>query len=89
MKVIFTEHAKDRIRKRKINEEEVIDIIRYPEKILKREGKYYAQKNIGRAKIEVVYQENPLVLLHTKVGNLLVGFSGCSKKSDSCFATIC
>ncbi|MBI2046795.1 DUF4258 domain-containing protein [Candidatus Pacearchaeota archaeon] len=65
MKVIFTEHAKDRIRKRKISEEEVIDAIKYPEKTLKREEKYYARKNIGRAEIEVVYEKDNYIKVIT------------------------
>ena len=43
--------------KRKINEDEVIQTIKYPEKLVKIEGLYYAQKNIMRANIEVVYEK--------------------------------
>ena len=55
MNIIFTEHAKSRIMKRKITEDEVLNTIKHPEILSKREGKYYAQKDIGRGKIEVVY----------------------------------
>jgi len=61
MNIIFTEHAKDRIKKRKITEDEVINAIKYPEKTEKREGKYYAQKNIGRGKIEVAYEKEKYI----------------------------
>ncbi|MBI2045729.1 DUF4258 domain-containing protein [Candidatus Pacearchaeota archaeon] len=44
MKIVFTEHAKDRMKKRKISEEEVIEAIKYPDKLSKKEGKYYAKK---------------------------------------------
>ena len=61
MKIKYTEHAKERLEKRKITEDEVTNTIRFPEKLTKEHGKYYAQKDIGRGKIEVVYGriENP------------------------------
>ena len=65
MKIIFTEHVKDRIKKRKITEEEIILTIKLPEKIRKREGKYYAQKDIGRGKIEVVYKKDKYINIIT------------------------
>ena len=65
MEIIFTEHIKDRIEKRKITEEEIINTIKYPEKTYKREGKYYAQKNIGRGKIEVVYEKDKYIKIIT------------------------
>ena len=55
MEIIFTEHVKGRIKKRKITEDEIINTIKYSDKTIKRKGKYYAQKDIGRGKIEVVY----------------------------------
>lgn len=65
MKIIFTEHAKDRLKKRRISEDEVIDAIKYPEKTTKREGKYYVQKNIQRAKIEIVYEKDKYIKVIT------------------------
>lgn len=65
MKIIFTEHVKDRINKRKITEEEIINTIKYPEKTYKREGKYYAKKDIGRGKIEVVYERDKYIKIIT------------------------
>ena len=65
MEIIFTEHAKERLKKRKITEEEVKEAIKYPNKILKRKGKCYVQKNIGRAKIEVVYEKGKYIKIIT------------------------
>lgn len=57
MKVIFTKHAKDRMKKRHVTEDEIIQTITSPEKMYKIEGLHYAQKNIMRANIEVVYEK--------------------------------
>ena len=65
MKIVFTEHAKDRMKKRKISEEEVIDAIMHPDKLLKKEGKYYAKKNILRANIEAVYEKENYIKVIT------------------------
>ena len=35
------------------------------EKTLKRQGKHYAQKNIGRANIEVVYEKDKYIKIIT------------------------
>jgi len=53
----FTAHAKYRLKKRELTEQEIIEAINHAEKILKKYGKYYAQKNIGRGKIEVVFEK--------------------------------
>ena len=65
MNIIFTLHAKDRMAKRKITEEEVIHAIKNSDKTFKIEGKYYAQKDIGRAKIEVVYEKDKYIKIIT------------------------
>ena len=57
MEITYTLHAKDRMKKRRITEDEIIHAIKNPDKTLKIKGKYYAQKNIGRATIEVVYEK--------------------------------
>ena len=57
MKIRLTTHAKERIEKRKITEDEIINTIKFPEKLNKKHGRYYAQKDIGRGKIEVVYEK--------------------------------
>ncbi len=61
MDIIFTEHAKERLEKRKISEEEVKEAIKYPDKIEKKKGKYYVSKNIQRANIEIVYEKDKYV----------------------------
>ena len=61
MKIVFTEHIKDRMKRRNVSEEEVINTIKYPQKISKIKEKYYAQKDIGRAKIEVVYEKDKYI----------------------------
>jgi hypothetical protein len=65
MEVIFTEHAKERMKKRKITEEEVKEVIKYPEKTEKQEGLFYARKNIQRANIEVVYEKDKYIKVVT------------------------
>ena len=61
MKIIFTEHAKGRMKKRNITEEEIINAIKNANKTLKIGGKFYAQKDIGRTKIEVVYEKDKYI----------------------------
>jgi len=58
MKIIFTEHAISRLKKRKITIEEVELVLKFPDKTRKENGKYIAKKNVGRAKIEVVYEKD-------------------------------
>ena len=53
MEIVFTNHARYRIEKRKILEEEVIDAIKHPDKTMKRHGKYYFQKKLERGIIEI------------------------------------
>lgn len=65
MKIVFTEHAKERMKKRGISEEEVINAIKYGEEVIKKLGKYYARKNIGRRKIEVVYEKENYIKVIT------------------------
>ncbi|MEK6871838.1 MAG: DUF4258 domain-containing protein [Nanoarchaeota archaeon] len=57
MEVIFTQHVKERLVKREITEKEVIDAVCYPDRLYHSQGKYFAQKNSGRGKIEVVYEK--------------------------------
>jgi len=53
MKIEFTIHALDRIKKRKILKQEIIDAIKYSDKIIKKHGKYYYQKKLDRGSIEI------------------------------------
>ena len=62
MKIIFTNHAKYRIEKRKMLEEEVIEAINYPDKTLKKQGKYYFQKRLERGTIEVSCEKTETII---------------------------
>lgn len=53
MEVELTNHAKHRIKVRKILKQEVIDAIKYPDNTDKRHGKYYFQKKLERGTIEI------------------------------------
>ena len=53
MKITFTKHSEDRLLKRKILKEEIIEIIKKPDKIIKKYGKYCYQKRLERGKIEI------------------------------------
>lgn len=65
MEIRFTRHSKERMEKRKISEDEIAQTVKYPDKLTKIEGNYYAQKNIGRAKIEVVYEKDKYIKIIT------------------------
>ena len=54
MNVIFTLHAKHKIRKRNLTEQEVRESIENPDKTTKKHGKIYFEKNLGRGTIEIV-----------------------------------
>lgn len=65
MDILFTEHSKERMKKRGITFDEVIQAIKNPNRIKKLEEKYCAQKNIGRANIEVVYLKDKYIKIIT------------------------
>ena len=65
MEIVFTEHAEYRIKKRKITKDEIINTIKYPEKTNKIGEIYYFQKDIGRGKIEVVYEKDKYIKVIT------------------------
>lgn len=54
MKIELTDHARFRLEKRNILEQELIDALHYPEKILKKHGKHYFQKTLPNGRVEVV-----------------------------------
>ena len=62
MKISFTNHAKYRVEKRKILEEEIIDAINHPDKTIKRHGKYYFQKRLERGTIEVSCEKTESII---------------------------
>ncbi|MBI2631393.1 DUF4258 domain-containing protein [Candidatus Pacearchaeota archaeon] len=55
MHIEFTDHARERMKKRNISEDEVINTIKYPEKTEKIDGIYYVQKSLGRFTLHVVF----------------------------------
>lgn len=65
MDIIFTLHARDRMRKRKITEDEVFQAIKTPDKTIKMGEKYHVQKNIGRASIEIIYEKDRYIKIIT------------------------
>ena len=65
MNIIFTEHAKEMLKKRKITREEVELGIKYPDNLKKEGGKYIAEKNIERARIEIVYEKDKYIKIIT------------------------
>jgi len=65
MQIVYTEHAKERLKKRKITLEEVEFALKNPDKTRKEEGKYIVEKDIGRAKIEVVYEKDKYIKVVT------------------------
>jgi len=58
MKIVFTHHAEDRIKIRKITKIEALDAISFPDKTVKKYGKYYYQKQLERGTIEVVVEKS-------------------------------
>ena len=65
MQIVYTEHSKERLKKRKITHEEVELALKYPDNTRKEGGKYIVQKNIGRAIIEVVYEKDKYIKVIT------------------------
>ncbi len=53
MDIIFTLHARERMERRGMLQEEVLDAIKRPDKTRKVEGTYYFQKKLDRGVIEV------------------------------------
>jgi hypothetical protein len=54
MNIKFTTHAEFRIKKRGLLKEEITRALNFPDKILKKHGKYYYQKKLDRGTIEIV-----------------------------------
>lgn len=53
MNIVFTHHALDQMKRRKIILDEVIEAIKYPDIIQKKHGKYFYNKKLNRGIIEV------------------------------------
>jgi len=65
MEIIFTKHAILRMKKRKITKDEIINSIKHPKNVSKKEGKLYIQKNIDRANIEIIYEKDKYIKVIT------------------------
>jgi len=64
MHIEFTKHARDRMKKRNISEEEVINTIKFPEKTEKDGNIYHVQKHLDRFVLKVIYiRENYIKVL--------------------------
>ena len=57
MNITLTNHAKYSLNKRKILENELVDAVKYPDKIIKKYGKHFFEKTIHRGKIEAVCEK--------------------------------
>jgi hypothetical protein len=55
MKLIYTNHAKKRMRERAITEKDILEIIEFPEYTLKRGGEIESYKKINSIMTKVVY----------------------------------
>ena len=54
MKIVFTEHAEERLERRKFLKTEIVEAMKSPDQISKKHGKYYYQKTLERGKAEIV-----------------------------------
>lgn len=59
---IFTLHARERMERRGISEEEVFDAIKRPDKTRKAEGTYYFQKKLERGMMEVCCEKTENII---------------------------
>ena len=53
MQIVFTQHAHDRIVKRKVDPFEVFEAIRRPDFIQKKHGKLFYRKTLPRGSVEI------------------------------------
>ena len=53
MNIVLTSHVLEKIERRKLVKQEVIDAVKQPDNITKKYGKYYYQKKIDRGTIEI------------------------------------
>ncbi len=55
MEIVFTSHAEERVKTRKISKEEVLEALKFPTTVIKKYDLYYYQRIIDqRGMIEVV-----------------------------------
>jgi hypothetical protein len=53
MRIVLTHHAQERLRRRDLSEEEIIDAVKHPASTIKKYSKYFYQKKLDRGLIEV------------------------------------
>ncbi|MBT3406240.1 DUF4258 domain-containing protein [Candidatus Woesearchaeota archaeon] len=61
-KVIFTNHAMERMLRRGVFQEEVISTVFFPAKSFRRHDKSYFQKDLGRGWIEVCCEKTQRII---------------------------
>ena len=57
MKIIYTRHALYTLKKRKIEQVWIEEAIKFPDKLEKEFGKYYARKKLNGLSIEVAFEK--------------------------------
>jgi len=65
MKIGYTFHAEYMIEKRKLQKFWVEEAIKYPDKLEKYKGKYYARRRLDGVTIEVVYEREKHIKIIT------------------------
>ena len=73
MEIIFTRHAKNQIKERKISKEEIMEAIKYPTRIIKKHDKYYYQKKLERGIVEIPCEKMEKAY---KGNNSVFGYNG-------------
>lgn len=56
MNILFTKHSEETIQERHLLKEEIIVSIKFPDKIIKKQGKYFFIKKLNRGTIETCCQ---------------------------------
>lgn len=65
MRIIYTDHAKYSIKKRKIEQVWVEEAIKSPDILEKEFGKYYARKKLNGLSIEVAFEKKKYIKVIT------------------------
>jgi len=63
--IVFTKHAKERMERRGISEDEVINVIKFPEKTRKVDNIYYVRKKLASGTIEIVFEKENYIKVIT------------------------
>jgi len=62
MRIVLTRHAELRIRTRNICKGDVFETLKYPDKTIKRYGKYYFQKKLETGTIEICCERKEKII---------------------------